>query len=361
MRLKFYYFSTLISSNTFINLNNPRLHQMKMKTSIYALLVGIVVLFALPNNRVYGQLLQEFRAKDTVGLLSKKAVTTFVFEQLPKNFSKPSITSVATLSGNFPNPTNTSQTISVGMNMANGKSEIWVYVCKAFDTDAQKDTTKFVIVGNTLLGLTDIGSLIGGNLPISVSDLPFIPDSTLPANWMNSDVLVNRLKTNDAYKAFAAANPDSIPQFVALFNDNTPLPPLLSNEPSQKNTVWYLQFTGAKQTAMTCKVNAINGEVNCFSFSPNSVEETDSQVRVMLYPNPTFGQVIVQLPETFQHAKMFTVYSLDGKVVATVSSDSYGQFHNERILQLQSIQSGTYLLRSVEYPEIPAFKFTVQR
>lgn len=233
--------------------------------------------------------------------------------------------------------------VTVGMSMADGRSEAWGYTFYS----AEADTTVLV-------------SMIRLALQCTAVPIPYTPSPNLlgtvpvPPNYLQGAGLITALESNALYRDYHTAYPDSVPNVVALSS---------ARETNSVVTAdvhyWYFLFNRPSQSSMTCYTHATDGTTTCFDGIPSSVASADAVPGTGIAPNPAHTSALLGLPTAWSGRRVDIVvvdavgnevHSLS--VVATVPSV---------LLPLQSLAAGSYTVRMASRGDVVALPLTVVR
>lgn len=222
-------------------------------------------------------------------------------------------------------------TLNVGLNLGNGMSEVWGYLFTAKTPDG-KDTSLLHLMYKPIIG--EIAPL---PIPVDVP-LPeeFFQSANLGDTWLNSNAVVDRLKTNATFQDYRQKNPDSLyAQYSFVFN-----------APLEQQPQWMVTMTGEGYPSLACFVNAITGDVLCTGLPTGVREEMTASLRSgKVWPLPARDELYISIDNSsVGSGGTFTLYNEAGlklreypAVVALADSPA--------ILSLEGLQNGLYLLR----------------
>jgi hypothetical protein len=225
-------------------------------------------------------------------------------------------------------------TISVAFSPVDGRSGLWAYSLYS----PSKDSTRLVPM-TRILTCSDMSSLIPGDVGGGGFDLE--STAPIPPGYLQGQALITALETNDTYKAYRRAFPDSVPTVVSL----STAPEAVGLYPAG-TPFWVLFFTG--ETApenMTCFVHALDGVVECFS-APDYVHEqavagTSSTVAVA--PNPAYDNAMLTVPQSWTGRRVdVLIIDAAGRQVASFSTIATVP---ALLLPIQHLSTGTYTVQ----------------
>lgn len=271
-------------------------------------LISMILFFAL-SGLSYSQLLMSFKAKDGLNDARISAAQTV---------GNPKLMTIGTISGDFEF---SGLPVSIVFDESKGTSQVWVY----FFNNLDSQTTVTIAVAKTLVGYMPI--------PIDPSmfgtEIPFESDLTLDDyDWMNSDAMINNVKTNQNYIAFKNSNPNM-----------TLLMTGLAVEPIESKPIWGSIFRGENGN-LNCLTDAITGETVCLDLT--DVQQAEFNESAKIYPNPARDFTALQIPP--QHLNMnaeLRIYDILGNELVRLS----GFLQNDQgiiPLDISRFNSGMY-------------------
>lgn len=221
-------------------------------------------------------------------------------------------------------------TLNVGLNLDNGTSDVWGYLFTA-KTAAGKDTSLLHLMYKPI---------IGGIAPLPIPvDVPlpdeFFQSENLDDTWLNSNAVVDRLKTNATFQAYRQKNPDSLyAQYSFVFKI-----------PEEQQPQWMVTMTGEGYPSLTCFVNAVTGNVLCAEMPTGVREEmTTSLHRGKIWPLPAREELYVSIDDKSVGSDgTFTLYNEAGLKLRSYSDISLAA--SPAVLPLEGLPNGFYLLR----------------
>lgn len=174
-------------------------------------------------------------------------------------------------------------TTYTGIDFETGMAAMWIY--RVYSPSLDSSVTSMML--NFPLECTQLPS---GQIPDTLPDVSTI---AIPPNTIEGVSLINAVKANADYKAFAYANPDSLPILTMLTVSVADFLSFPAGAP-----VWQFYWAPADQTSSPfwCLVHGLTGQTLCFSELPMSVTEQQLASNTTVYPNPADEAVTVELP-----------------------------------------------------------------
>lgn len=220
-------------------------------------------------------------------------------------------------------------TLNVGLNLDNGKSEVWGYLFTA-RTPGGQDTSLLHLMYKPVIG----GIMV---LPIPVN-IP-VPDTmfqsaSLDTVWLNSNTVIERLNTNLTFQAYRKKNPDSLYAQYAFVSD-TPL----------EQPQWVVTVSGEGYPSLTCFVNAITGNVLCAGLPTTVNEAIVTSLRSgKVWPLPARDELYISLDNpSIDRSGSFTIYNEAGSKLRDYAVRPPAD--SPAVLSLEGLPDGFYLLR----------------
>lgn len=275
--------------------------------SIYVFIFALIFVFA---GSAEAQLVQKYKAKEGEG----KARTTF-----EESYGDSDLMMVGAVSGEYEGVP-----IKLEFDMRTGEASAWMYMFHS----SENDTNETYVVVKSIMGMQVIPVDVG-NLGIS---LPFEPTESLDdVTWINSDELMDSIRTNRKFTDFMDVFPDVSWSMGALFM-----------EPMQSKAVWAVIFKGDENHNLNCFVDAVTGETECMSST--DVEDVNISEELSVYPNPASDLAIVSIPVDYIDLNAnIQVFDMRGNQLVSRSAfdiNSSGQF----AINVSNFASGVYNL-----------------
>lgn len=297
---------------------------MPMKTTI--LLVCLMACLSTGYSQI--NLLQSFKASDGVASALKFAQTD--------GMTGAAVRVIATLGDTTGYssfiPAQYKQLITVKFDMAKGTNTIWLYDIRG--KIQNKDTSlTFVMVKVVGLGYQKF------DVPLpEIPDNPFTSTETLPATFMDSDIMAQKVSANNVYTTFKSKHTDVKLQAGGLGmspGGTFPLGPL-----------WSCVFNSATSSArLICFASAAdnNGNVTCIS-QTTDVEQTDGDV-LSVYPNPATNDLFLHIPlSEYSPSLSVSLHSMVGELVTQFPITTIAGGTDVHI-PTSAIATGTYIVR----------------
>lgn len=230
--------------------------------------------------------------------------------------------------------------LSLNFSFDRGTNTVWLYSVRG-KTSTDRDTSVMYAVIK-LVAIYQAFPLFG------IAGLDQLEqmrgDVALPATFMNSDIMVQKLAADSVFRAFRQARPRSILLGASLAS-------IRATPTSQPAPLWSVMIgegTLMQPTPPTlnCFVDAsdASGAARCFELPVTSVGSDASEAWTLL-PNPASDVVAVRVPfEELLHGATIEICSLRGERLAdyTISTISAS---NAITVPVSSLASGMYLLR----------------
>lgn len=225
-------------------------------------------------------------------------------------FTNGVLTSIATLGdttffGSFL-PANLKSAVNI--NMSKGTAAFWGY--RFAQRINNIDSTGSYAVVRPLFYLA---------VPAPIPDLPNVPirvDTALPATFMDSDVMLQKVSANPEYISYMQRFPKAKVQTAALG---------MSLRSSPVQTPLWIVFVGQTvgETTLSCIIEAANnnGACSCTENAVTSVHEFSTESSAIVYPNPVKGSdFVVSFPtDATEQIVTFRVYTALGSQIVSRS------------------------------------------
>jgi hypothetical protein len=292
-----------------------------------------------------------------------KAITAIKNRATTDGYTNPQITGIATVKGNYPVGILTinnkfdlgSETVPAS-DANKGKAGFWGYLVRS---EAKPDSSRAYIAvdGGTIFGFFVFDAPAG----IDLKTLPGNFSLNLPTNtdgspaWINTDELVNRLRTNSLYMNYRQTRPDSTPDYVALGMSKLPTPTFPAGEP-----LWTLVFTGqASSDFLSCSVHALTGQIECVN-SATSVNDNSFKNTFAISPNPARNSVSVAIPsEIYSPDGTIEVFNMIGEKLFSFKMSGAGEEYSI-VIPIEQYPSGMYFVRYSNSTQVSTQALTIE-
>ncbi len=275
----------------------------------------IILLFISINSSLFSQI--------TPYLVSEQLETAR--SEATKVISNPVFRGAATFNGVIPGVNlggSPVESIFYDTEDANkGKATGWVYVFSSEDNPTAVASI-FVVnlpFGTQAINLNDLG------IPLDFL-AEFAYSKSLDAfQWINSDVMVDKLKAAPEYLSFAGNNPNPIPRQIFL-GFSVGLPQL-----NPDNPYWFIKVHNQDDTDSTIVIiDAVTGETT-------DVFDEQSLINVVVKPNPSQDFINLDLDNfDLNYLESIDIYNLNGIRVLTTK--------NVKNIDMRNLNNGSYYL-----------------
>lgn len=266
--------------------------------SIYVWIVSVLLL----TSTLTAQTFTPFKASE--------GKSTAVSSAKSGGFTGGVLTSIATLGdttffGSFL-PANLKSAVNI--NMSKGTAAFWGY--RFAQRINNIDSTGSYAVVKPLIFLA---------VPAPIPDLPNVPirvDTALPATFMDSDVMLQKVSANPEYISYMQRYPKAKVQTAALG---------MSLRSSPVQTPLWIVFVGQTvgENTLSCIIEAANnnGACSCTENAVTSVHEFSTESSAIVYPNPVIGSdfVILFPTDATEQIVTFRVYTALGSQIVSRS------------------------------------------
>ncbi|MGA2297547.1 MAG: T9SS type A sorting domain-containing protein [FCB group bacterium] len=270
---------------------------------------------------------QNFKASD--GLSKAQATTTL---------TDPELWGIGTV--------DTTVQVQIKFDMSNGTSNVWLYIFHSKST------------GELNFCAVTLGTLFGVVVPQppAYDRLPFKPNKPLTGvNWIDSDVMLQDLKNSTEYQTFATAHPNTDPSMVALSINNN-APGLTVDSP-----YWMFKFDIVSSNSYVCAVEAISGQVTCFTLTDVADAINGTQSNLFIYPNPSANNAFLYIPKSIQSPQaQLAIYDIEGNKVMDLIAPHNGETELV-ILSLCNYIPGIYFVKYNYKDRIYTNQLVIQR
>ena len=186
-----------------------------------------------------------------------------------------------------------------------GKARGWLYI---FSTVEEPANLQVIFVANLPFG---IQALNLGDLGIPLDFLSeFSNNKSLDAfEWINSNVMVDRLKSSPVYLDFASKNPNPISRYIMLsFAEFPGINP--------DNPYWFINVHNQDDTDSTYVIiDAVTGD-------PTDVIDFSKLTNIVVFPNPTEGYINIDLGNLdMNFFEGIEIYDLKGNKILETRQD----------------------------------------
>ncbi|GBD05400.1 hypothetical protein HRbin20_00983 [bacterium HR20] len=232
-------------------------------------------------------------------------------------------------------------TVTLAFDFQRGTNTVWIYSISGKASSGTDTTLLYAVVKVVALyqafplfgvpGLDQLGQLRG--------------EQALPASFMNSNIMVQKLAADSVFRTFRQLHPRSILLGASLAS-------VRSSPTSSPQPLWSVQIgegTLLRPTSavLTCFVPATDtsGTARCIEVPLASAESSLFPSQLEIFPNPISGDMAaVRLPvDALSSQATLRIYSLDGRTLAEyqLSNLAAGQ---AIAVPVSSLGAGIYML-----------------
>lgn len=248
------------------------------------------------------------------------------------------------------------QTLTLRFDFQRGTNTMWLYSTQG-KTSAQRDTTilyaviKVVAIYQSfplfgIPGLDQLAQLRGEQL--------------LPATFMNSNVMAQKLWANATFQSYRALHPQSI-----LLGAN--IASVRRTPTSSPQPLWSVMIGEGTLMQPTDVLNCFipaadtSGTAQCFEVPFNSATSYAAIDEWSIFPNPANDIIALSIPERAQlHHATIDIATLQGDILAHYTLSTIGA-GNAITIPTSSMANGAYILRYRSPQEVRTLLFMVAR
>ncbi|MEI6089630.1 MAG: T9SS type A sorting domain-containing protein [bacterium] len=218
-------------------------------------------------------------------------------------------------------------TLNPELDLTNGQSSIWLYMV------AEKtDITKTINIGV----IKFFTGFIPMKIDIDISSIPISYIDPIVVDWMDTDILCQKLNSNTMFSDFVKDN-QAIFDFVTLdYEDSAELDGMGNLE---QGTYWLLSCSKDNGESIICYTDAVSGATTCFNTT--GVDDETSENSFNISPNPATDKLIIEK----QNVSVITpnqVFIVDSKGYIIEKYNLEGTTINT--INIQNLPNGTYTL-----------------
>lgn len=254
-------------------------------------------------------------------------------------FTDPYITGIGTATMDY-------SVFSLEYNYESGENIAWLYFLQS---DANQGERKNILLIRTALGF------INFDLPDNeIPDLPIMPDTKLPDEYMDSDETTAILKKNDNFKKYMD-DEDFIVTVAGLTKSSIP------TQWTEANKAYWGLMTELGEGVMPCFIENETKECTCFDFIDISVDERYQNIEFSAYPNPASDFIIIKIPFDIQSEDIYlTISDLEGNFMHVQELENYIA-DTEISLNTNNLSSGEYFITIYTKDFYKTTAFTIVR
>lgn len=257
---------------------------------------------------------------------AKEAYEYLKKENILDNYQLISITGIQTIMG-------------TEVDMLEGKSNLWVFICKSNDTS---DHTGHLFI--PIKSGESWNYFYQQDLQYDFQQLQPLPDE----NWVNSTAIGNAIKDNKEFVHFLEVNENSIQ--MKQLNLNYGDSPLSGT--NEKLTMWMAVAYIDQNNLAICYYNAQNANPILCSIPPIT-SVISSKLIDFLYPNPTTGKITLR--NNINEKSTVLIYDNIGNVVSKFEN----VVPNNLILDVSSLANGEYTISILSNDKMTSQKIII--
>jgi len=251
-----------------------------------------------------------------------KSGLTFATSEAKKTLANPVLRGIGSVSMELDGG------ISLNINVDNGTATTWLFVFQ--DGDDAEMTASIPVINLPILGYRNALNF-GVDASIIDGFLVFLPNTPFPtSNWLDSDLMCEKLRDNNIYKNIKSENDTLSPFSLGLgINEFNPLVTI-------GEMYWSIVFD--PESGTSCYVHAETGETTCFVFS--SIEDANSIFAFDVFPNPTSEILNITLDENLsQELLSYDIIDGTGNLIKSFENNSTNS------ISINELPIGNYFLR----------------
>lgn len=279
------------------------------------ILIPIIVL--LLSNHSFAQGLEEpFTAKEAYSEVISKAK----FEGI----SDPVLVGIGIAPGEYIIPG--IGTLNPELDLTNGQSSIWLYIIAE---KADINNTISIAVIKLFSGF------ISMKIDFDLSTIPINYINPLDIDWIDSDVLCQKLNANTIFSDFVKDN-QAIFDFVTLdYQDSEEL-----NGMGNLNVgpYWLLGCSKGNGASIVCYTDAVSGSTTCFN--ETDVNDENNSVSFTIFPNPAKDKLIIENQNLSGNADEVFIIDSKGYIIEKYKIEDT----NINTINIQNLPNGTYTM-----------------
>jgi hypothetical protein len=256
---------------------------------------------------------------------AKEAINEVISRAKAEGLSNPVLVGVGLAPGEYVIPG--IGTLNPELDLTNGQSSIWLYMVAEKD-----DITKNISIGV----IKFFSGFLSMKVDIDLSSIPINYIDPIVVDWIDTDVLCNKLNSNKMFAQFVKDN-QAIFDFVTLdFEDSDELSGMGNLNPA---TYWLISCSKDNGESILCYTDAVSGETSCFSTTGVDDEKTEESYTIS--PNPANDKLII-INESLSHIAQNEAIIVDSKgfIVEKYNLDAT----NINKINIQYLPNGTYTL-----------------
>jgi hypothetical protein len=278
----------------------------------------IIILFIILSlsNLSFAQGIEEtFTAKEAIGDVMDKA--------LSEGLTDPVLIGVGLAPGEYVIPG--IGTLNPDLDLTNGQSPIWLYLV------AERNNISNTI---SIAVIKFFSGFIPMAIDIDLSSIPINYIDPIVGDWINTDVLCQKLIENSLFNDFVKDD-DAIFDFVTLdYQDSDELNGMGD---LKVGPYWLLSCSKDNGESIFCYTDAVSGETTCFDAT--SVNDEANSNLFAISPNPATDKLIIEQ----QNSSMITpnqVLIIDSK--GYIIDKQNLEDTNTNTINIQNLPNGTY-------------------
>jgi len=261
---------------------------------------------------------------------AKDLLETAVKQSKTDGFSNPIVISIGTMTGVI--NLDLIGSITLEFDLSTGKSTAWGYAIyeKSLDSVRIYGAANFPALGRIAMNIAadQIGSFMN-----------FVVKEEIPANWKDSDEMMQIFNNNTNYKAYKATYPNHILRVLGLGvnKDNSIL--------ELDKPYWAVEFNDEQSgISYYCWLQALSGSCTC-SDGVSVFENLIKKSNLTVFPNPSCDFINIKIPtELFYQDGTVEIFDAASN---KLSEMKYSQLNPEEIItiDISPYSNGLYFIK----------------
>ncbi len=278
----------------------------------------ISIFLLLSSHSIFAQGLEEpFTAKEAINEVFTRAKS--------EGINEPVLVGIGIAPGEYVIPG--FGALKSELDMTNGQASIWLYMI------AEKtDITNTINIGV----IKFFNGFLSMKIDIDLSSIPINYINPIVINWIDTDVLCQKLNSNSIFSGFVKDD-QAIFDFVTL--DYQDAGELDGMGDLKVGAYWLLSCSKENGESVMCYTNALTGATTCFNLT--DVEDETSENSFKVFPNPAKDNLYIENLNLSENI-FDKVYIIDSNGYIIDKCNLTDQ--NINTVNIQNLPNGTYTI-----------------